>query len=1138
HVAGVLSLPDAAALVAARGRLMGSLPAGGAMVAVAAPEDEVRATLEAGVSIAAVNGPRSVVLSGDADVVDRLAGRWRDLGVRTTRLRVSHAFHSAHVDPVLDEFRVVAEKLTYSAPLLPVVSDVTGEVATDEELTSPEYWVRHVRAAVRFHDGVGTALREGVDAFLELGAAGALTAMVAECLGDAPRPRPVVAVPLLGRSAPEPEAVTAALARLHVHGRAPAPVPAAAGGRPELPTYPFRSESFWLTAPAGGGSHGHPLLHGETTLAGTGDLLLTGAVSTSAQPWLSGHVVGGQVLLPGTALLDLVWHAAGRAGGYRMEELTLTAPLVVPEGEEVALQVRVEASAEDGTRAVSVHACRKGGPWTATAAGRLAEDTGPAPEPAAAQWPPADADAVDVTALYDRFADNGLDYGPAFRGLRGVWRHGSALHAEVVVPDDLAGATGPAPHPALLDAALHPVGLGTLDGDQGTGLLPFSFAGARLHGPFTGTPVRVALEPVGPLTVAVTFTDDTGRVLASIDRLALRPVTPGLLRAAHPAADSLHRLDWTPLDAPATPGRDANLVLVGHDREPRAGTAPDAAQVHALAADTLARMRDFLADPAGTGLTMVVVTRGAVAVRDDEDVADLAGAALTGLVRSACAEHPGRFALADVPDLADLADLPGALAAGGPEVALRAGRAFAPRLVRVPPDERAGALPTLDPDGTVLITGGTGSLGAHLARHLVTGHGVRNLLLVGRRGADAPGARRLAAELADLGARTDFAAGDVADPDWCADLLASVPDDRPLTAVVHAAGVLDDGVLTGLTPERLTAVLRPKVDAALTLHRLTADLDLAAFVLFTAAAGVFGTAGQANYAAANTALDALARHRAARGLPATALAWGLWADAGGMTGHLADADVARLGRLGIRPLAVDDGLALFDAALRTRHPALVPVELDLAALRAADDVPRLLTGLVPARRTGTSGHRAVPDLAARAASMTPAERERELLALVRGRVAAVLGHTSALKIDPDAAFTELGFDSLASVELRNQLAAATGLPLTATLVFEHPTPGALAAGLADRLAGTSTPAPAARASVGAVRADGVGAHLDGLRQALAAAHPDERADVAARLRELLADWAAPDDPPDVPDEDVAEASDEELFDLIDKEFGD
>ncbi|XVS67795.1 SDR family NAD(P)-dependent oxidoreductase [Actinosynnema sp. CA-299493] len=1137
HVAGVLSLPDAAALVAARGRLMGSLPAGGAMVAVAASEDEVRPLLDEGVSIAAVNGPRSVVLSGDADAVDRLAGRWRDRGVRTTRLRVSHAFHSAHVDPVLEEFRVVAEKLSYSAPLLRVVSNVTGRIATDEELTSPEYWVRHVRAAVRFHDSVVTALRDGADAFLELGAGGALTAMVAECLGDEPRPRPVVAVPLLGRSSPEADAVTAALARLHVHGRAPAPVPGGAGGRLDLPTYPFRSESFWLTAPAAGGSNGHPLLHGETTLAGTGDLLLTGAVSTAAQPWLAGHVVGGRVLLPGTALLDLVWHAAGRAGGHRVDELTLTAPLVVPEGEEVALQVRVEPPAEDGSRAVSVHARRAGGAWTATATGRLAEDTGPEPEPAAAQWPPAGADLVDAAALYDRFADNGLDYGPAFQGLRGVWRHGTALHAEVVAPDDLVGAAGAAPHPALLDTALHPVGLGTLDGDRGSGLLPFSFAGARLHGPFTGTPLRVALEPVGPLTVAVTLTDDTGRLLASIDRLALRPVTPELLRAARPAVDSLHRLDWKPLDDRAAPDRDARFVLVGHDREVRVGALPTAEEVHALAADTLARMHGFLADPGTADRTMVVVTRGAVAVRDDEDVTDLAGAALTGLVRSACAEHPGRFALADVPAADDLDALAGALAAGEPEVALRSGRAFAPRLARVTPDERAGTLPALDPDGTVLITGGTGSLGAHLARHLVTGHGVRNLLLAGRRGAEAPGAERLAAELAALGARVEFAAGDVADPAWCADLLAAVPDDRPLTAVVHAAGVLDDGVLTGLTPERLTAVLRPKVDAALTLHRLTADLDLAAFVLFTAAAGVFGTAGQANYAAANTALDALARHRAARGLPATALAWGLWADAGGMTGHLADVDVARLGRLGIRPLAVEDGLALFDAALRTGRPALVPVELDLVALREADGVPRLLAGLVPVRRTAPSGPRATPDLAARVATMTPAERERELLALVRGRVAAVLGHTSALKVDPDAAFTDLGFDSLASVELRNQLAAATGLQLTATLVFEHPTPVALATGLATRLGDAATPSPRP-SPTGSTPVGGVQSHLDGLRQALAAAHPADRAGLTARLRELLTDWAGPDDPPEVPDEDVAAASDDELFDLIDKEFGD
>ncbi|KIF03392.1 polyketide synthase, partial [Streptomyces sp. RSD-27] len=364
----------------------------------------------------------------------------------------------------------------------------------------------------------------------------------------------------------------------------------------------------------------------------------------------------------------------------------------------------------------------------------------------------------------------------------------------------------------------------------------------------------------------------------------------------------------------------------------------------------------WLADARFDGSRLVFVTRGAVATAAGSDVADLAHAPLWGLLRSAQSEHPDRFVLLDLDDREEsLRALPAALAAAEPQLALREGRAVVPRLGRVPalPAAEGQEARPLDTDGTALVTGATGTLGGLVARHLVTEHGVRRLLLTSRRGEAAAGAGELLEELRALGAEATLAACDVADREALAGLLDGIPAAHPLTAVVHTAGVLDDGILEALTPERLDHVLPAKVDAAVHLHELTRDADLAAFVLFSAAAGTLGAAGQANYAAANTFLDALAHRRRAEGLPATALAWGLWAERSGMTGDLADTDLERISRAGVAALSSAEGLALMDTARATGDATAVPMHLDLAALRQADAsmVPPLLRGLVrPAAR--------------------------------------------------------------------------------------------------------------------------------------------------------------------------------------------
>ncbi|WP_049578862.1 type I polyketide synthase, partial [Streptomyces sp. SBT349] len=1109
HVADVLSLPDACLLVAARGRLMQAQRADGAMLAVQATPDEAApflASHEGRLALAAVNGPASVVLAGDADAVDEATVHWAAVGRRTKRLRTSHAFHSPHMDGMLDAFATVAERVTFRPARIPVVSEVTGAVIDDDELAGPAYWVRHARQPVRFADGIAYLHERGARTFLELGPDAVLSAMGEECLPDA---RDTAFLPTLRGGHEEPVALAAAFGRLHVRGHAAhrAAYPAPAGARTiPLPTYAFQRRRYWLAPGAPGGApaaaDAHPLLPDVVTLADGDGLLLSGRLSAADQPWLGDHTILGTVLVPGTALVEMAWHAGAHAGCGRVEELTLEAPLVLPPGGARAqVQVRVGAADGAGRRPLTLHsrpAADAEAPWTRHADGVLAPagDTpagdAPAPEPDATAWPPPGASAIDTADFYERFAAHGFDLGPAFQGLRAAWRDGDDLLAEVSLPEEEHGAAARyGIHPALLDAALHAGGLDAMD--ESAGRLPFAWHDVTRHAP--GAPdLRVRLRPTGDDGVSVTLTDTVGLPVARIGRLVTRRVTEDQLARRQ---DALHRVEWRALPTAtadvgnATDATDATDVgdavrrwagidpagaegLAGLDGlalhadpvhlakdladggplpeavlvplDPDPGLPPPEA-AHDIARRAGDLVRAWLAGEFAPA-RLVLVTRGAVRLGDAP--VRPAAAAAWGLLASVQAEHPGRFVLLDAEAGQPLAPGPLALALASdePRLALRAGTAHVPRLVRAgraTPEEPPAPW---DPEGTVLVTGATGALGRALARHLAE-RGARRLLLVSRSGADAPGAAELSADLAALGATAELRSCDVADRDGLAALLDGVRDDHPLTAVVHLAGVLDDGLVESLTPERLERVLRPKADAAWHLHELTKGLDLAAFVLFSSASGVIGGAGQANYAAANAFLDALAHHRHAEGLPAQSLAWGAWEV--GMAGELARADRDRLARSGAVPLTTGEGMALFDAACRTPEPHLVPLRLDPAALQAAGAVPPLLRDLVPTRArrgaatagTGTAAAEAAA-LRRRLTGLGAAKTEEALLDLIRAKAALALGHAGADAIEPGRGFTQAGFDSLATVELRNRLNEVTGLRLASTALFDHPTPVALA----------------------------------------------------------------------------------------------
>ncbi|WP_456043568.1 SDR family NAD(P)-dependent oxidoreductase [Streptomyces rochei] len=1198
HVAGVLSLEDAATLVAARARLMEALPDGGAMIAVQATEEDVLKHLIDGVDIAAVNGPRSVVISGAVEAVTEMAGHFE----RTTRLKVSHAFHSRLMEPMLAEFGKIAAQLTYHAPVLPVVSNVTGQLAEPGDLQDPEYWVRHVRGTVRYHDGIRTLEGEGVRTFVEVGPQAVLAGL--GCGDDA------VFLASQRRDRPEAGQLVTTLGELHTRGVTVdwEAFFAGRGARTvDLPTYAFQHKRYWINSldtgadisAAGLESAQHPLL-GAVLSAPQGDgVTLTGRISRETQPWLADHTVRGSVLLPGTAFVEMAVRAGDEVGSPVVEELTIEAPLVLPERGALMVQVTVGEADDSGRRTVSVHSRSEDDTsetaWTRHAGGTLAEETDAVPPvgaPDMRTWPPRGATALELDGFYDALTDHGLRYGPAFQGLRAAWRHGDTLFAEVTLPDHLIDGGAYGLHPALLDAALHAHLAEVVDGESradGTDgpAIPFSWNGVRLHSA-GATVLRVRLTGDG-----LEAFDATGSPVLSVESLATRPLPvdphgPGL-PAVLGDGGALHRVDWIPVPETAEQDSAPSWAVVGGAASGDNGypdwatlveavgegevRAPDVvllpvsatgaaltpagpgaaaedvpARVRAAVHHTLTGLRALLGEDKLAGSVLAVVTHRAVDTGAGDaagDASGLAQAAVWGLVRSAQEEEPGRVVLLDQ----ETPDTPHAVLAayavrGEPQLALRDGGPRVPRLHRVegaPDGVTAGVGGTegWKPDGTVLVTGGTGDLGRLVARHLVTDHGRRDLLLVSRRGAEAPGADTLVADLTELGARVRIAACDTGDREALARLLAGIPEDRPLTAVVHAAGVMDNALIGGLSEEQIDTVLRPKADTAWHLHELTRDQDLGGFVLFSSAAGVLGAAGQGNYAAANAFLDALARHRRDQGLPGQSLAWGLWQGGVGMARDMGEADRLRMRRGGVDSLTVEDGLRLFSQALGTDEPVLLPVSLDPAALRAAGaDVQAILLDLVPTghgRRprtragAGTGGARALTE---HLAGLPAGERAHAVVDLVRAHVGAVLGHTGPDAIDPDVTFQQLGFDSLAGIELRNQLKAATGLHLSAAVVFDQPTPAALARHLAEELAVDD--ADASRSVL---------ADVDRLEAALAALSPadGDATRITGRLEALIRTWQGRlgdrPQPDDRHDDDLAAATDEELFQALDSELG-
>lgn len=1055
--AGALTLEQAARVVLARARLLDGLAGDYTMLAVrtsaAAVESQLRELgLTQTVWVVSDTSPASCTVLGATKSVDRLETCLTEQGIRTRIVREMRApTHSPIIEGLRDDVLNALVDLTAAEASIPVYSATYGGRLASTGGCGAEHWFDNLRNALQVRSAVTQLAGDGFDVAVEISTHPSLRIDVElsyEELGQ-----PIQVITSLQRGGDMAD-LDAGLAAATVAGIADIRGLWAArrSDLGDAPTYAFEGKRYFVEpslsrtdlSSLGLDSPSYPLLDAQIQLASGRATVMVGQLAADRLPWLRDHVLNGRVLLPGTAFVELALQAGDALGCLTLDELVLVTPVEVSPGRIVNIQVVVEEADEQGHRACGVWSRASAEhEWTLNATGRLSSSATPV-APRLTAWPPAEAEPIDVSALYEGYDSRGLSYGPAFRGLVDAWRCGAdTVAAEVALPESIrAQADDYIIHPALLDAALHAIA--NLLGADGPVGMPFAWSGVRALG-VGAKRARVLLTRQGEDRVQLVLYDGAGDVAVHVENVVVR-APEELSDSGLDANAALFETAWEeiPTESPAgarwylwgTPTMPWDSRVVGcwspDDGRPQGRVVlpiprdlgPEKATAHLME-----KLQDWLAHPEFEGNQLDIFTSGAVALDNDVPV-DVGGAAVWGFVRTAQGEHPGQFRLIDLDDDPASWSALDTIPRSCKEVAIRSGRSLGQMLRRRRPD--TSALRQVDPERTVVISG-VGGIGTVIARALVTVNGARHVLLASRRGEKNPATVELADELQLLGASVTVVAADVSDPRGVDLILSKLDPRHPLGTVVHTAGVLRDSVMARLDSASLAPVFAAKTRAVALLDEATRSMNLDDFIVCSSAAGTFGALGQANYAAANAGLDALCHNRRMAGLPATSLAWGPW------VAQNTAASVGVGASSGLSPISFDQGKALFEQALHDGVPSLVlPLVLDLGAVRRhaeSGSVPDLLLKLAGIRQRRLAAAADGADWAS-----LPLETAREKLSALAAEVtASVLGYASMDDVPLDLPFRDLGIDSLTALRLRNRLAEVTGLRLPVTLVFDHPT---------------------------------------------------------------------------------------------------
>ena len=1156
-VAGVLSLEEGLQLVATRGRLMQDLAQEGAMAAVMADVTRVARALvpyAAEVSIAAVNGPENIVISGRRQALQTITRALEADGIKTVPLTVSHAFHSPLMESILPAFENAAREMRFGAPQLSIVSNVTGDYLTQQDVTTPAYWSRHIRQPVQFAAGMHTLQEHGYTVFVEIGPQPTLIGLGRRCVSAGAS----VWLPSLRQGSSEWRQMLLSLGELYVRGAAVDWVGfdhEYPQRRLSLPTYPFQRQRYWAdsgqaTTPpvsrpsknAAQGHNAHPLLGRRVYSAAfkNGEIQFEGKISQETPAFLGDHLLFGTVILPGTVYAEMALAAGAaifQADQVIVRDLVFQQPFLLSDQDEKTIQCLLtpERPSAYAFQILSVSSRGQAEPvWTLHASGKiLIEDEPPQlPRVDLTSWQTENAEEIPAEICYQRFREQGLELGPGFQAIEKLWVQAGVAFGQVRLPAPFIGeAEDYRLHPVVLDACGQAIASAFVSEKRDALYLPIGLDSLRVYrrcGPrvWFRAQGRPAADPAQPVQIAdLILFDETGAIVAHVEGATTRRAKRGTVLPwrQKERADWLYTVAWTVEDLPPQPGADAlaepgwwlifsdtrgigsQLAKLMQEKgeqcvliSPGLSYERLTAQQYCINPADLQDFRRVVQEAAGNSLRGIVylwslearldntsslscvndmcslgcggvlyllqalaqtgwtpfprlwvVTQGAQSIGPDPVPLELAQAPLWGLGQVIALEHPElRCTLLDLATDQTRDGIQAVFeelwsAKSDNQVAYRHGSRYVAKLVQYPLQEPVNPVP-IHADGSYLITGGLGALGRSVAQWLVR-RGARHVVLAGRR-EPSQAVREAIGQLEQEGARVLIVQADVSQPQEVATLLDTLASSLPpLRGIIHAAGVLDDGILLQQDWERFNRVLAPKVAGAWNLHTLTQGLPLDFFVCFSSAASLLGSRGQGNYAAANAFLDALARQRRIQGLPGLSINWGPWAE-GGMAVDMDQRAKRRMQELGWESVPPEQGLGMLETLLGqdVSQAGVLPLTWSrFLAQFPAGEIPSYFDRWV--RPVEASPQAEPSSRFLHSLQEAPTNERRELLVrYLQEVVAKIIGLTPAHTLEPQQSFHELGLDSLMHMELRNSVLNDLGVNVPITEFMNSATIGHLA----------------------------------------------------------------------------------------------